>query len=111
MSKGRIMNSSQLTKRVEILRATETISPAGQTISTFNSYLFRFAKINPLTTRELLQAQQIHSEITTEVYLRYPLDLKPRDQIKYNNRIFEILGIINMDEANHFLRVLCKERV
>ncbi|MFO1007565.1 MAG: phage head closure protein [Planctomycetaceae bacterium] len=104
------MEIGKLKNRITIEKYTESRSNAGQVLKSYTTSSTRWAMIKPLTTREILQAQQVHAEITHEIYLRYPLDVTAKDRIKYDNRTFEILGVINVDEAKFFLRLNCVER-
>lgn len=105
------MEIGELKNRITVQKYTETRSNAGQVLKSYTDSVSRWAYIKPLTTREILQAQQISSEITHEVWLRYPLDVTPKDRIAFGLRTFEILGVVNVDEENRFLKLLCKERV
>lgn len=104
------MEIGKLKHRVTIKKYTESKGSTGQVLKSYTDSTTRWAQVKPLTTREILQAQQINSEITHEVWLRYPLDVTPKDQIAFGERTFEILGVVNVDEENRFVKVLCKER-
>lgn len=105
------MEIGKLRHRVTIEKYTETRSSAGQVLKTYTTSSTRWAQIRPLTTKEILQAQQIHAEITHELFLRYPLDVSTKDRVIYNSRTFEIIGVTIINEENRFIKLNCVERV
>lgn len=105
------MEIGNLRHRVTVAKYTETKGTTGQVIKSYTDSATRWAMIKSLTTRELLQAQQIHAEMTHEVWLRYPLNVSPKDRVTFGERIFEILGVQNIDERNRFIKLMCVERI
>lgn len=69
------------------------------------------AAIYPLSGKEFFAAETVNSEITHKVKIRYIEGLKPSMRIVFNNRIFSIESIINFQEKNIELQLLCKELV
>ena len=105
------MEIGKLRHRISVEKYTETRGTTGQVLKSYTESTTRWAQIKSLTTRELLQAQQIHAEITHEVWLRHPLDITAKDRVNFENRIFEILGVVNINEEKRFIKLLCKERI
>lgn len=76
-----------------------------------------WAAMNPLLGRELLAAQALYTEVTSEITVRYDsrffADPKAAAamRIEYNGRLFDILGMVNVDERNHLVSLFCKEGV
>lgn len=52
-----------------------------------------WAAIEPLSVRELNTAQQIQSEVTTRIVLRYNAAVKASMRIVYKGTIFNIYGV------------------
>ncbi|MGG7058712.1 phage head closure protein [Clostridium tertium] len=69
------------------------------------------AGIYPISGKEFFAAETVNSEITHKVKIRYIEGLSPNMRIKFNNRIFSIESIINFQEKNIELQLLCKELV
>lgn len=69
------------------------------------------AAIYPLSSREIFQAGVISNETSHKIYLRYSPLIKNDMRIKFNNRYFSIISIINFEEKNRELQLLCKEIV
>lgn len=68
-----------------------------------------WGSINPLSGRELLQAQQVQAEVTHRVRIRYRSGLDPSMQIVFGTRTFDIVSIINLEERDREIEILCKE--
>lgn len=104
------MRAGKLRHRISIQRVIETQEssynePTGQWV------LFAevSASIVPLSGRELIRAKQVELETDTEITIRYLDGLSPKMRIVYRDRVFEILSIINTEERNRELRLLCSE--
>ncbi|MCX7903277.1 MAG: phage head closure protein [Caloramator sp.] len=67
------------------------------------------AAIYPLSSKELFQAGVISNETTHKIYLRYSPRIKNDMRIKFKDRYFSIISIINFEEKNRELQLLCRE--
>lgn len=70
-----------------------------------------WAEIKPVSGNQFFAAKQINSEISHNIYIRYRPDLKPSMRIKYKERVFEILYLMNVKEENQLLQIYCKELI
>ena len=70
-----------------------------------------WASIRPVTGREDFQGDQIQDEVTHEIRFRAPRDILPRDRIKFCNRVFNVVYVLDIDEMGHHLKALCEEGV
>jgi SPP1 family predicted phage head-tail adaptor len=70
-----------------------------------------WAKVRPLSSRELFEASQMQSETTHNLTIRYdPLFTPtPEHYVKFGSRIFLITGVHNVDERNEWYVVNCTE--
>jgi SPP1 family predicted phage head-tail adaptor len=74
----------------------------------------RSATVQPISSRELIEAGQVRGELTHRVWLRYDSDtseIAPHDRLKFGSRILEVISVINTEERNEQIEVLCKEAV
>lgn len=105
------MKAGQLRHKMVIERATTSRASTGHAQQTWATHLLRFAAIRPLSSKELLAYNiQIQTEATHEITLRGPLDITTKDRIKFGERIFNIIGVINVDERNKEIKVTAKEK-
>jgi SPP1 family predicted phage head-tail adaptor len=67
------------------------------------------AEIKPLSANQVLFASNLQHRVTHKIYIRYRKGLAISQRIIYDSRIFQIKGIINIDEANRWLEILTEE--
>jgi SPP1 family predicted phage head-tail adaptor len=70
-----------------------------------------FASVTPVSGKEYFAAQQWNAEVTTKITMRYLSDISPKMRVLFDNRIFEILSVLNFEERNIELNLMCKEVV
>lgn len=70
-----------------------------------------WAKIHPVAGKQFWEAQQVGATATHEVYIRYRKGITADMIIEYKGRIFDIVYIFDMEEAERFIRILAKERL
>ena len=68
-----------------------------------------WADVSPVSGREFASFKQINSEITTKITIRYLAGVTAEMRVLFDNRIFEINSIINPEEKNISLLLMCKE--
>lgn len=105
------MQAGKLRHRVDIQKPTNAQNSLGETVPTFVDQDRVWAEVMPLSGRELLAARQTTGEVTHQVTIRWRDGLTPTHRIRFGTRIFEILSVINVEERNREMRVLCKEHV
>ena len=95
--------------RVELKSLSSTRGSAGTQTNTYATYATVWASVNPLRGLELINAQQVHMEITHKITIRYNSSLIATDRILFDGRTFEIASIIDPYERNVYLELMCKE--
>ena len=111
----KLIPAGQRRHSIQIWRRTAA-APAAGGLSPTVSYVqgeTHWAAIAPLSQRELLlkEDSEIFAETTHRITCLYPVTAGHNDQIRYNGRVFEILGEpLNIDELNRQLVFLCVER-
>jgi SPP1 family predicted phage head-tail adaptor len=103
------MNPGRLRHTVTLRRNTESRDTDGDVIRTPADLADRQAEIRPLRGRELMEARQVHAEVTHAIEIRYYPGLTAKDHITWNSRTFEIIEVRNLHERNHQMSLLCKE--
>lgn len=68
-----------------------------------------WADIHPKTAREANQFAHINSQISHTVIMRYSPEIQMDRRLVFNGRHFDIVGIVNVQERNRELQVLCSE--
>lgn len=68
-----------------------------------------WAEVRPLSGRELWAAQQTQATTTHQVMTRYLAGVTSSCRVKYGSRVFAIDAVLNPDERNERLVLLCTE--
>lgn len=103
------MRACKLNKRIIIQKLVESKNDFGELDGTWGNVKEVWAEVRPVTGKSFFSAQQINSEITHQVIIRYVPGISPNMRIIYKGREFEILHCMNFDEANEAIQIMCKE--
>ena len=106
------MQAGRLRHRVIVQRATDSIDSYGDQTPTWAALGTVWAFVEPLNGREYFAAAQMQSEVSTRIVIR-PISgvtLTPKDRVKFGSRHFDIQSVINRDERNREIQLLCVER-
>lgn len=110
MSRYRI-NPGELRHRITIQKLDNSQNEYGEASELWEDILNVRAGIYPISGKEFFAAETVNSEITHKVKIRYIEGIMPNMRIKFNNRIFSIESVINFQERNIELQLLCKELI
>lgn len=69
-----------------------------------------WAQVSPISGKEYF-TQMRENTVSHKIYCRYRPDISPKMRIKFKNRIFRIISVINWDERNEGLTIMCEENV
>lgn len=69
------------------------------------------ASINPLSGRDFMAAMKEQAAVTHKVTIRYNPSVNADMRIKYGDRLFDILHIIDTWEQHREMVLLCKELI
>ncbi len=83
----------------------------GQEVEEWREVATVWASVEPLSGKEYFNAQQVNSEISNKIIIRYINDLSSQWVVQFGDRIFNILSVINFEERNIYLQLLCSEKV
>jgi SPP1 family predicted phage head-tail adaptor len=103
------MNIGSLNKRITIQSETKTADGMGGWIVVMADVATIWAAIWPLSANETVAASANTMMITHRIRIRYRSDIKASYRIKFGARYFAIISIINPNEKNQMLDLLCKE--
>lgn len=98
-------------QRVTLVRRDiPTTNELGESQPRWTAIQSVWAKVKPLSARELLLAAQNSLSVTHEVRLRYTPDLSHEDLIQFHGRLLDIVSIIDIAEQHVELVLLCNEQ-
>lgn len=105
------MRSGRLRHRVYLQAKSVTRdSFGGETIAwTTKTPRPIWASIEPLSVREFFASQELRSQVTHRIVIRYYAGVKTEWRVLWGSRQFNIVSIINPDERNKEMILLCTE--
>jgi SPP1 family predicted phage head-tail adaptor len=105
------VNIGKLRHRITIEQVAEAQNPDGSILETWSTYANAQASIDPVSGREYFAAQTTQADVTHRISLRYLAGITPKMRVKYGSRIFDILSVININERNRELQLMCRESI
>lgn len=83
----------------------------GQELEGWQDVATVWASIEPLSGKEYFNAQQTNSEVSTKITIRYLESVTPFMRVFFQKHTYNILSVINFEERNIYLQLLCSEKV
>ena len=106
------MRIGKLRHKVEVQRFVTKKDEWGNTIEAWETLANVWAAIEPMKGEEFFAAMAFQSEITHKVTMRYFGErITTKDLLVFNGRTFDIESVINVEERNKELVLMCKEKV
>tara|TARA_R110002153_G_scaffold9742_1_gene39747 strand:+ start:419 stop:748 length:330 start_codon:yes stop_codon:yes gene_type:complete len=97
--------------KVKVETATNTRDAGGGLSQVFNPVTYIYANIMPRSANSAYRQGILQEKVTHEVTIRYMKNIDTNSKITYGTRSFAVNGIVNVDERNRFLTLLCEEGV
>lgn len=104
-----MIRTGRMNKRITIQTYTQAADTYGEPIRTWSDIGTRWAAVEPLTMREFITAKQLASQIDIRFITRYLADIKPKMRIVYNSENYNIEAVININNQNRELQLLCSK--
>lgn len=101
----------KLRHQVALLKPVISKDELGQEIENLEVQKAVWASIEPLSGKEYFSAKQVNSEVNVKITLRYIESLLPQWVVRFGQQTFNIEAIINFEEKNKYLQLLCSEKV
>jgi len=98
-----------LNKTIVLQSKTEVDDGMGAFTSTWGDEYTVKGAIWPVTGKEMIQNSALTSTISHKIQIRYLPDVKATWRVKYGTRLFNILSVINQNERNRVIDLICKE--
>ncbi|MEL7608853.1 MAG: phage head closure protein [Bacillota bacterium] len=80
-----------------------------QQTENWTDFAYVWASIEPLSGREYFTAQQINSEVSVRITIRYLPGLTAEARAVFDGRVFEVLSVVNPEERCESLILMCRE--
>jgi|TARA_R100000734_G_C3275367_1_gene70294 SPP1 family predicted phage head-tail adaptor len=94
------------------LQGQGTTRDSGGGISSgFSTIASVYANVVPKSGKEVYKRGKLVGSVTHEITIRYRTDITNASRISFNNKLFNIRSIINIDERGRYLKLMCEEGV
>ena len=103
------MRAGRLRHRVTIETPNDEASTYGGPKHVWVPVATVWASVEPLQGREFMAARAANAETTHRVGMRYRGGVTAKQRINFDGRILEIESVMNRDERNAELQLMCKE--
>ena len=101
--------------RVTIQHPLETRTDSGHVTHSWKDLRTVWADVRPLSGRELLSAQQVQSDTTHKVTIRYMDGVDNKNRLVWSNnaltKTLEVTSAIDVGARERFLELMCREVV
>lgn len=106
------MRAGTLRNRIQIEERTIVYDEVGDQAGPWAVVLETDAYINPLSGAQRLLGRQLADETTHEITMRFwaPLS-RDKHRIRYRDRLFHILEVLNDDERDRSFTLRCTEGI
>lgn len=107
------MRAGKLRHRITLTEPVEAQDAYGEPVKTWRPIADGecWAEKRDLSGRELFQAQQINSEVSTSFRIRYREDVDARMSVEYRDRFWHIEHLQDPDGLRDELLLLCRRSV
>lgn len=107
--KASLISASELRHRVAFQQTKQTADGAGGFTEAWVTIATVWAKIEPVKSYEKFVAMQTETHVSHNITVRYNSDITTAKRIMYGTRIFDIVGVINVNEENVALKISAME--
>lgn len=104
------MNVGKMRHRITFQRPTEEKDRLGGYEDDWVDVATTWAQISPVSGKEYF-SQMRETTVSHRIYCRYRPGITPRLRIKFKDRTFSIISVINWEERNEGLTIMCEELI
>lgn len=108
------LHAGRMNHRIAFKRQAAGQDDTGAPNGAWEEFYACSAFLDPLAGREWINGGVVHADVTHKIGLRYASELAdatPADRVYYGSRVFNIVAIRNLDEANRWLELAVREIV
>jgi SPP1 family predicted phage head-tail adaptor len=103
------MQAGHLRHQIIIQAATTAQDAYGEPVRTWTTHATVRAAVEPLQGREYFVGQQMQSEVSTRIRIRYRTGITPLMRVLWGSRIFEIETVQEVKSNRQELHLMCRE--
>jgi len=103
------MRIGALNKRITLQSRTKTSDGMGGFTTTWSDVATLWAAVWPVSAKEITQADATVMLVSHRIRIRHRGTLTSSYRIKFGAQYFNIVSIINQNEAGKWIDIMCKE--
>lgn len=104
-----LQNAGKYRNPINIQSQTLIENEYGEKVPVWSNVYSTRAGVFPISGKEFISSERISGQVTHKVELRYLPNVSKDMRISFNNRIFQIISVINFQEINKELQLMCSE--
>jgi SPP1 family predicted phage head-tail adaptor len=105
------MRAGRLKHRVAIQTQSTTLDNYGEFTGSWATDNTVWASVEPVNGSELDIGEGMAGVISHRVMMRYISGVTPKTRLLFGSRVLNIESVINHEERNEYLKLMCKEEV
>ena len=105
------MRAGGLRNLVSIEKEEHTSNEYGEALSTWIEVKKAWAGIYPARGTEKWQSAERHAKATHEIAIRFVPGITPKHRVRFRQRVFNIISVLNAGERNKQLKIIAEEIV
>ena len=102
------MKAGRLCHRIKVIALEQTADNYGGSTEEEKLIAEVWASVEPLRGQKLFEAQQVNAKTDTKILLRYLDSIGPAQVIGFGAKRYRILSIINTNEKNYEMTLMCE---
>lgn len=104
------INAGRLKKHIGILRYVDVRNAAGSDVNQLKKIKTVYGEIRPVRGTEYTEYYKEQHDLSIKITIRFWEGLRPTDVLEYHGRQYQIQSIINPEQADYILEVMCVEK-
>lgn len=105
------MKVSKLRHRVTLQEKTVLTDELKQQSVVWNDVGTVWASVEPLHGKEYFAARQENAQVSVKITMRYRPGVAAQMRAMFLQNVYEIVSVINIEEKNRTLVLMCEEKV
>jgi SPP1 family predicted phage head-tail adaptor len=106
-----VVAAGLLDKRITIQAPTVSRNALGEPTVAWNAFATVWAGVEPVQGREFWAQQQVQSDVTVRIRMRYLPGVTTAMRVAYGSRVLDIRSVIDPRERHTELQLMCSEGV
>jgi SPP1 family predicted phage head-tail adaptor len=103
------VNVGKMRHRVTLEAPTPSRNQIGEEVQGWAAVADVWASVEPLSGRELWNAQQVQPDVTHRVRMWHRPDVRADWRLRHRGRVLNVVAVINREELNEALELVCRE--